>query len=110
MLLCSSSGIFEGWSCDFGARQVWVDLSGYVALEAADDLAFAEALGGASFDVVAGWLVMAHPDDRDDVEGAVRGPVSSAAEAVTSAGASAAGGLGSDSAELGKGRFVADPV
>ena len=91
-----------------GRGQVGVDLPGDVALEAADDLAFAEAFGGASFDVVAGGLVVAHPDDGDDVEGAVRGPVSAAAEAVTAGGSAAAGGLRGDAAELGEGCLVAD--
>src|SRR3954464_5110852 len=91
-----------GWSW-----QVGVYLSGDVALEAADDLAFAEAFGGASFDVVAGGLVVAHPDDCDDVEGAVGGAISSATEAVSSACPSAACRLGSDAAELGEGGLVA---
>jgi hypothetical protein len=105
MLLClSSRGLSDLWR-GFGdgcAGQVVVDLSGDVALEAADDLAFAESLGGAAFDVVAGGLVVAYADDGDDVEGAVGGSVAAAAESVTTAGASAAGGLGRDSTELGE--------
>lgn len=62
------------------------------------------------FDVVTGWLVAAHPDDRDDVEGAVSGSVSTAAEPVRSAGPPAARWLGSDAAEFREGGFVADPV
>src|SRR4029453_1460222 len=57
MLLCSSSRVLQG-----GGLRSWeggVDLSGDVALEAADDLAFAEAFGGASLDVGAGGLVVA---------------------------------------------------
>src|SRR4029450_6454274 len=67
MLLCSSSRVLQG-----GGLRSWeggVDLSGDVALEAADDLAFAEAFGGASLDVGAGGLVVADADDGDDVEG-----------------------------------------
>src|SRR4051812_17348278 len=105
MLLCSSScecgrhriGLFHDCS-----REVGVDLPGDVALEAADDLSLAEALAGAAFDVVAGGLVMAHPHDGDDVERAVGGPVAAAAEPVSAGGASAAGGLWRDAAELGE--------
>jgi hypothetical protein len=107
MLLCSSSGegvwFGEGWSGEVG-----VDLAGDVALEAADDLAFAEAFGGAAGDVVAGGLVVSHPDDGDDVEGAVGGAVAASAEAVAAGGSAAAGRLGCDAAELGEGCFVAD--
>jgi hypothetical protein len=95
--------LFDGWS-----RQVGVDLSGDVALQTADDLAFAEAFGGAPFDVVAGGLVGAHADDGGDVEGAVSGAVAATAESVASGGPPAAGGLWRDAAELGEGGFVAD--
>lgn len=111
MLLCSSSCCWKrvvrdrgrGWS-----GKVGVDFPGDVALQAADDLAFAQAFGGAPLDVVAGRLVATHPDDRDDVEGTVCGAVAAAAEPVSAAGASAAGRLGRDAAELGEGGFVAD--
>jgi hypothetical protein len=93
-----------------GAGQVGVDLAGDVALEAADDLTFAQSFGGASFDVVAGGLVVAHPDDGDDVQRAVRGTVAAAAEPVPASGATAAGGLRCDAAALGEGSLAVDPV
>jgi hypothetical protein len=78
------------------ARQVGVDLAGDVALEAADDLAFAEAFDGSSLQAVTGELVVAHADDGHDVEGAVGGSIAAAAEAVPAVDAAAAGRLGSD--------------
>ena len=45
-----------------------IDLAGEEALEASDDIALAEALGGASSDVVDGRLVEAHANDRGAVE------------------------------------------
>jgi hypothetical protein len=73
-------------------RQIGVDLADDVALETADDLAFAETFGGSSLHVVTGGLMVAYADDGDDVESAVSGPVAAAAEAVTAVGAAAAGG------------------
>src|SRR4029450_11739320 len=98
MLLCSSSRVLQG-----GGLRSWeggVDLSGDVAVEAADDLAFAEAFGGASLDVGAGGLVVADADDGDDIESAVGGSVAAAAESVPAGGSSAAGRLGCDAAEF----------
>src|SRR5450830_430613 len=86
------------------------DLAGDVALEAADDLSLGQALARAPLDVVAGRLVVSHPHDCDDVEGAVRRVVAPTAEAVSPGGSSAARRLGCDAAELGEGCFVADPV
>ena len=40
-----------------------LDLSRKEAFQASDDLAFGPAIGGASGDVVAGWLVESHADD-----------------------------------------------
>ena len=67
-----------GW-----AGEVGEDLAGDVTLEAADDLAFGESFSGAAFDVGAGEWVVAHADDRDDVEGAVGCSVAASAETVT---------------------------
>ena len=61
-LLVSSSDLAVGWrgstggGCDH-AVDVWEELSGDVALEAADDLLFGSAFGGAARDVVLGGLV-----------------------------------------------------
>src|SRR2546421_2496791 len=83
-------------------------LTGDVALEAADDFALGAALGRPPCDVSARRFVMTHPDQGHDVEGAVRCPITTAAEAVPPRRAAAAGRLGSDAAELGEGGFVAD--
>jgi hypothetical protein len=55
-------------------------------------------------------LVVSHADDRDDVERAVGCSVTAAAESVTTGGASAAGGLGCDTAEFGEGCLGVDAV
>ena len=113
MLLCLSSGLRAGVLGGLQSVCWWevlVDLAGDVALEAADDLAFGQALGGAAFDVGAGGLVVAHPDDGDDVEGAVGGSVAAAAEPVPAGGAAAAGWLWGDAAQLGEGCFAVDAV
>ena len=60
-----------------------VDLSGDVALEAADDLGFAQALLSAPFYVGAGARVVAEPAKNDYVEGSVGVAVAAAAEAVS---------------------------
>src|ERR1700754_5013540 len=113
MLLCSSSRPGDRFECRFlcgWSGQVGVDLSSDVALQTADDLSFAQALGGAPLDVVAGRLVMAHPHDGGDVERAVSRPVASPAESVAAGGSSAARWLWCDAAELGEGGLVADAV
>ncbi len=113
MLLCLSSRCGNAWQGWCGGCRVWevvVDLAGDVALEAADDFAFAESFSGAALDIVAGGLMVSQSDDGDDVEGAVGGTVPAAAEPVSPGGSSAAGGLGCDTAEFGEGRLVADAV
>ena len=113
MLLCLSSvcswPVF-GQELGLLVGQVGVDLAGDVALEAADDLSFAEAFGGAALDVVDGGLVAPHSDQGDDVEGAVGGAVASSAESVSSGGAAAAGGLWRDAADLREGCLAVDPA
>ena len=91
-----SSGLEEGLDpgCDCGwSGEVGVDLAGDVALEAADDFAFAQPFGGPPLDVVTGGLMTAQADDGDDVEGTVGGTVAAAAETVPASGAAAAGRL-----------------
>src|SRR5215212_997490 len=100
----------NGWRWRTGSGQRCVDLAGDVALQTADDLAFAETFDGSSLHVVPGGWWVAHADDGDDVKGAVSGPVAAAAETVPAAGASAAGRLWGDAAEFGKGCLVPDPV
>src|SRR3546814_16325655 len=94
MLLCSSSrGVKWFWYGSHHGRrwQVLVDLSGDVALQAADDFALAETFGGAPFDVVAGWLVVSHEADGADVERAVGGSGAAATAQVAPARSAAPG-------------------
>src|SRR4051812_35054705 len=95
--------------CGLPSGQVGVDLACDVALEAADDLALAQAFGGPACDIVASWLVMSHPDDSDDVEGAVCRSITAAAEPVAPGGAATAGGLWGHPAELGECGLVPNP-
>ncbi len=60
----SSGGLFDGLSGAVVGHHALVDLAGEVALDAADDLAFGHAFGGAAGDVVDGRLVETHPHDR----------------------------------------------
>src|SRR5215210_3711014 len=59
-----------------------VDLPGYVALEAADDLSLALALHGAPRDVLLGASISAHPSQADHVQRTVSLPVASSVETV----------------------------
>src|SRR3954454_20934277 len=86
-----------------------VDLAGDVAFEAADDLPFTLAFGGAAGDVVDGGLVKAHADDDGAVERAVGLSVTAVVEAVALGGARA-GGDRAGAAELGEGGFGVDAV
>jgi hypothetical protein len=61
-------------------------------------------------DVVAGGLVVPDADDRNDVERAVGGSVTAAAESVTPGGSSAACRLWCDTAEFGEGCLGVDAV
>ena len=68
----------------FGVGQGVIDLACDVSLEAADDVALGQALGGSAGDVVHGGLVAAgHADQDDAVERGVRAPVSAAVDAVS---------------------------
>src|SRR6266496_4406527 len=86
-----------------------VELAGDVALEAADDLGFAQALGGAAVGVGAGASTVAEPADGDQVERSVGLAVAAAAEPV-SARASGGGGDWTGSAETGEGAVVRKPL
>src|SRR4051812_49963607 len=85
-------------------RESSIDLAGEVALEAADDLALGQALGGAAGDVVDGRLVPAHANDDGAVEGGVGLPVTAAVEPVPPVGPPGAGGDGAGAAHLGESR------
>ena len=63
------SGLGDGLACAEVCHDALVDLSRKEAFQASDDLAFGPAIGGASGDVVAGWLVESHADDDGSIEG-----------------------------------------
>ena len=65
------SGLDDGLACAEVCHDALVDLSRKEAFQASDDLAFGPAIGGASGDVVAGWLVESHADDDGSIEGGV---------------------------------------
>src|SRR5215204_5744966 len=88
-----SSGAAPGGDVDLGFRpgrrgtgvardQHAVDLPGYVALEAADDLSLALALLCAPRDVLLGASISAHPSQADHVQRSVSLPVATAVETV----------------------------
>jgi hypothetical protein len=52
----------------FRAWQIREDFACDVALEAADDLAFGQSVGGTAFDVGAGGFVVAYAHDGHDVD------------------------------------------
>ena len=62
------SGLGDGLACAEVCHDALVDLSRKEAFQASDDLAFGPAIGGASGDVVAGWLVESHADDDGSIE------------------------------------------
>ena len=59
------SGLGDDLACAEVGHDALVDLSRKEAFQASDDLAFGPAIGGASGDVVAGWLVESHADDDE---------------------------------------------
>ena len=65
------SGLGDGLACAEVCHDALVDLSRKEAFQASDDLACGPAIGGASGDVVAGWLVESHADDDGSIEGGV---------------------------------------
>src|SRR5215203_1130241 len=86
-----------------------VDLPGYVALEAADDLSLALALLCAPRDVLLGATLSAHPGQADHVQRAVGLPVATAVETVPYD--LAGGGFdGGDPAQTGEGGLASQPL
>ena len=75
------SGLDDGLACAEVCHDALVDLSRKEAFQASDDLAFGPAIGGASGDVVAGWLVESHADDDGSIEGGVGVSVAASIEA-----------------------------
>ena len=80
------SGLDEGLACAEVCHDALVNLSRKEAFQASDDLAFGPAIGGASGDVVAGWLVESHADDDGSIEGGVGVSVAASIEAVPAGG------------------------
>ena len=80
------SGLDDGLACAEVCHDALVDLSRKEAFQASDDLAFGPAIGGASGDVVAGWLVESHADDDGSIEGGVGVSVAASIEAVPAGG------------------------
>ena len=80
------SGLGDGLACAEVCHDALVDLSRKEAFQASDDLAFSPAIGGASGDVVAGWLVESHADDDGSIEGGVGLSVAASIEAVPAGG------------------------
>src|SRR3954452_20591464 len=83
-------GVAASRSARFSAEGV-IGLARDVALEAADDLAFGLAFGGAALRVGAGAVAVAQATDGDHVQGAVGFVVAAVLEAVAG-GLAAAGG------------------
>src|SRR3954453_12680641 len=98
-----------GRPCPMVDHDAVVDLTGQEPFDAADDLAFGHALGGASRDVVDGGLVEAHPPDRREVEGGIGLPVAAAVEAVPAGGHPRRRRDRAGAAEFGEGCFGSDP-
>ena len=93
-LLGSSSGCFL-W-------EIGVKLAGDVALEAAHDFAFGQALFESPFDVATGLGVAGHAGHDDAPEGYVGLPVAAAVQPMPAMGFAAGGGDRRDSAESGE--------
>src|SRR5215207_120851 len=90
-------------------HQYAVDLPGYVALQAADNLSSALALRGAPCDVLLGATISSHPSQTDHVQCSVGVPVAAAVEAVSND--HAGGSLdGRDPAEAGEGGLAPQPL
>src|SRR5215212_4932013 len=101
----SSSGV----ECFEVGDEGVVDLAGEVALDAADDLGFGQALFGPPFDIGAGAGTEPHPDDHGQVQGPVGVAVPAAVQPVP-AGLARAGRDGGDPAQVGEGGLAAEPL
>ena len=85
-----------------------VDLANDVAFEAADDVAFALALGGPARDVSKRGLVEPHPDDHGPIDRGVELSVPSVIDAVLPTGHSRAGRDGANAGEFRERCFALD--
>ena len=104
------SGLGDGLACAEVCHDALVDLSRKEAFKASDDLAFSPAIGGASGDIVAGWLVESHADDDGSIEGGVGLSVAASIEAVPAGGHPGRGRDRARAAELREGGVRTNPV
>src|SRR5829696_6321852 len=92
-----------------GGHQYAIDLPGYVALEAADNLSLALALLCAPRDVFLRATISSHPSQTDHVQRTVGLPVAAAVETVAYY-LSRGGFHGRDSAQTGEGGLAPQPL
>ena len=104
------SGRGDGLACAEVCHDALVDLSRKEAFQASDDLAFSPAIGGASGDIVAGWLVESHADDDGSIEGGVGLSVAASIEAVPAGGHPGRGRDRARAAERREGGVRTNPV
>ena len=104
------SGLGDGLACVEVCHDALGDLSRKEAFTASDDLAFGPAIGGASGDVVAGWLVESHADDDGSIEGGVGLSVAASMEAVPAGGPPGRGRDRARAAKLRAGGVRTNPV
>ena len=104
------SGLGDGLACAEVCHDALVDLSRKEAFQASDDLAFGPAIGGASGDVVAGWLVESHADDDGSIEGGVGVSVTAPIEPMPAGGSPGRGRDRTGATQLRERGFGANPV
>ena len=78
------------------------DFSGHVALQASHNLTLTQPFSRSPLHIGTRWFVVSHPDERDDVEGAVGRPIPTSIEAVSAGRPAAAGRLGETPQSLAK--------
>src|ERR687897_2971852 len=92
-----------------GGHQYAIDLPGYIALEAADDLWLALAFRRAPRDVLLGATISSHPSQTDHVQRTVSVPVAAAVEPMPDN--LARGSFdGRDPAQAGEGSLAPQPL
>ena len=103
-------GLGDGLACAEVCHDALVDLSRKEAFKASDDLAFGPAIGGASGDVVAGWLVESHADDDGSIESGVGVSVTAPIEPMPAGGSPGRGRDRTGATQLRERGFGANPV
>ena len=104
------SGLGDGLACAEVCHDALGDLSRKEAFQASDDLAFGPAIGGASGDVVAGWLVESHADDDGSIEGGVGVSVTAPIEPMPAGASPGRGRDRTGATQLRERGFGANPV